>query len=413
MRQRNYASSFHLIHKELTYEYQVMSLDQNLLSLLVIVAIAAVVPIILGFIRIRVAEVVLLLIGGVIFGPEVLGWIQIDDSIDLLAEIGLGMLFFLAGMELERHAVQGRSGKLAAIGWLVSLALALIASLTFDALGLFDDGLAVAIALVSTALGTLLPIMRDSGLLSTKFGTYFMGAGAWGELGPIIAISVLLGSQSSFLALLTLAFFGVVAVVLAIIPNRFKSERIERIIEIGHSSSSQTAVRLTVLLLIALLSLADVLGFDVVLGAFIAGIIVRRYLSPGKEHFVQGKVETIAFGLMVPLFFIVSGARLDVIAIITNPFMMLGFFLLIIIVRAVPQLFVYRWALPDLRERTRLSLYIATALPIIVAVTTLQVDAGLMDSQEAAALVGAGALTVLVFPLLAQRLGRKTVPIKD
>jgi Kef-type K+ transport system membrane component KefB len=279
--------------------------------------------------------------------------------------------------------------------------------------GLIDDGLAVAIALVSTALGTLLPIMRDSGLLPTKLGTYFMGAGAWGELGPIIAISVLLGSQSSFLALLPLAFFGLVAVLLVVIPDRFKSERIERIIEIGHSSSSQTAVRLTVLLMIALLSLADLLGFDVVLGAFIAGIIVRRYLSPGKEHLVQGKVETIAFGLMVPLFFIVSGARLDVVAIITNPLMMLGFFLLIIIVRAVPQLFVYRSALPDLRERTRLSLYIATALPIIVAVTTLQVDAGLMDSEEAAALVGAGALTVLVFPLLAQRLGKKSTPIKD
>jgi Kef-type K+ transport system membrane component KefB len=394
-------------------DFEIMNIEQNLLSLLVIVTIAAAVPIVLGFIRIRIAEVVLLLIGGIIFGPEVLGWIHIDDSIDLLAEIGLGMLFFLAGMELERHAVQGRSGKLAAIGWLVSLALALIASLTFDAVGLIDDGLAVAIALVSTALGTLLPIMRDSGLLPTKFGTYFMGAGAWGELGPIIAISVLLGSQSSFLALLPLAFFGLVAVLLVVIPDRFKSERIERIIEIGHSSSSQTAVRLTVLLMIALLSLADLLGFDVVLGAFIAGIIVRRYLSPGKEHLVQGKVETIAFGLMVPLFFIVSGARLDVVAIITNPLMMLGFFLLIIIVRAVPQLFVYRSALPDLRERTRLSLYIATALPIIVAVTTLQVDAGLMDSEEAAALVGAGALTVLVFPLLAQRLGKKSAPIKD
>lgn len=388
-----------------------MTLEQDLISLLVIVAIAAVVPIILGLIRIRVAEVVLLLVGGIIFGPEVLGWIQIDSSIDLLAEIGLGMLFFLAGMELERRAVQGRSGKLAAIGWLVSLALALVVSLTFDAMGIFDDGLAVAIALVSTALGTLLPIMRDSGLLSTKFGTYFMGAGAWGELGPIIAISVLLGSQSSFLALITLALFGLIAVALAVIPDRHRSERISRIIEFGHSSSSQTAVRLTVLLMIALLTLADVLGFDVVLGAFIAGIIVRRFITPANEHLVQGKVESIAFGLMVPLFFIVSGARLDVLAIISNPFMMLGFFMLIILVRAVPQLVVYRWALPDVRERTRLSLYIATALPIIVAVTTLQVDAGLMDSEEAAALVGAGALTVLVFPLLAQRLGKKSVPI--
>lgn len=383
-------------------------MEQDLISLLVIVAIAAVVPIILGFIRIRIAEVVLLLVGGIIFGPEVLGWIQIDPSIDLLAEIGLGMLFFLAGMELESRAVRGRSGKLAAIGWLVSLALAVVASLTFDALGLFDDGLAVAIALVSTALGTLLPIMRDSGLLSTKFGTYFMGAGAWGELGPIIAISVLLGSQSSFLALITLGVFGLIAVALAVIPDRYRSERISRIIELGHSSSSQTAVRLTVLLMIALLSLADVLGFDVVLGAFIAGIIVRRFITPANEHLVQGKVESIAFGLMVPLFFIVSGARLDIWAIISNPLMMLGFFVLIIMVRAVPQLFVYRHAIPDLRERTRLSLYIATALPIIVAVTTLQVDAGLMDTDEAAALVGAGALTVLVFPLLAQRLGRKS-----
>jgi Kef-type K+ transport system membrane component KefB len=385
-----------------------MDIDPDLFSLLVIVAIAAAVPLILGFIRVRVAEVVLLLVGGVIFGPEVLGWIQIDDSIDLLAEVGLGMLFFLAGMELERHAVQGRSGKLAAIGWLTSLVLAVAISLTADQMGLFDDGLAVAIALVSTALGTLLPIMRDSGLLSTKFGTYFMGAGAWGELGPIIAISVLLGSQSSFLALITLGVFGVIALALAILPGRIKSDRLAQIIERGHTSSSQTAVRLTVLLMIALLALADVLGFDVVLGAFVAGIIVRRYVSPKSDHLVQGKVEAIAFGLMVPLFFVVSGARLDIIAIIENPFMMLGFFVLIILVRGVPQFFVYRKALPDPRERARLSLYIATALPIIVAVTSLQVDAGLMDSQEAAALVGAGALTVLVFPLLAQWLGRSS-----
>ncbi len=221
---------------------------------------------------------------------------------------------------------------------------------------------------------------------------------------------MLLGSQSSFLALITLGFFGLVALALAVLPQRMRTDRLARIIERGHSTSSQTAVRLTVLLMIALLCLADVLGFDVVLGAFIAGIIVRRYVSPDSEHLVQGKVEAIAFGLMVPLFFVVSGARLDIIAIIENPLMMLGFFALIIAVRGVPQFFVYRHALPDVRERARLSLYIATALPIIVAVTSLQVEAGLMDSQEAAALVGAGALTVLVFPLLAQRLGRNADP---
>ncbi len=276
-------------------------------SLVVIAAIAAFVPLIVGLFRIKVAEVVLLLGAGVVFGPEVIGWIQVDDSIQLLSELGLGLLFFLAGMELEQRAIRGQSGRLAAIGWFVSLAVASLAAIVMTATGKIHDTLGVAIALTSTALGTLLPVLRDRGELNTRFGTFFMGAGAWGEFGPIIAISVLLGTKSSFVAILSLVGFAVVALILATLPARLAGDRVRAILERGHHTSSQTALRFTMLLLILLLALAGTFGLDVVLGAFIAGIIVRRFSPPTAESVLQGKIEAIGFGFLIPLFFVVSG----------------------------------------------------------------------------------------------------------
>lgn len=385
-----------------------MDLERELLSLLVIAGISALVPLILGLTRVRVAGAVLLIALGVVFGPQVLGWIQLDGAINLLADLGLGMLFFLAGLELEGKVLRGTSGKLAVSGWLISLALAvLIVGLLF-ATGLVDDYLAVAIALTSTALGTLLPQLRDSGTLKTPLGRFFMAAGAVGELGPLIAISVLLGTQNSFVALATLIIFGLIALLLAAIPRRFMSDRIAALIESGHRSSSQTGVRLAMLLLIALLAIAGAFGFDVVLGAFIAGIIVRKYVPQTEESAVEMRVEAIAFGLFIPLFFVVSGARLDVRSIIENPLPMLVFFLLLAVVRGLPQFVIYRSAIPDPWQRGRFAALVATGLPIIVAVTTIQVELGLMTEASAAAMVGAGALSVLVFPAFAQWCERKS-----
>jgi Kef-type K+ transport system membrane component KefB len=376
-------------------------------SLVVIAAIAAFVPLLVGLFRIKVAEVVMLLGAGIVFGPEVLGWITIDESINLLAELGLGLLFFLAGMELEQRAVRGQSGKLAATGWFLSLAVAAAAAIIMTATGKIQDTIGVAIALTSTALGTLLPILRDRGELNTRFGTLFMGAGAWGEFGPIIAISVLLGTKSSFVAILSLAIFALLALGLAVLPSRLAGDRVREILERGHHTSSQTALRFTMLLLILLLALAGSFGLDVVLGAFIAGIIVRRFSPPSEESSLQVRIEAIGFGFLIPLFFVVSGAKLDIMSIIENPAPMIRFFFYILVARGLVQYLLYRRAIPDRRERARFSLLVATALPIIVAVTTIEVDAGVMLSTNAAALVGAGALTVLVFPLVGNALVRK------
>jgi len=325
-----------------------------------------------------------------------------------LSELGLGLLFFLAGLELEQRAIRGQSGKLAAIGWVLSLVVALIAALIMTETGKVEDTVAVAIALSSTALGTLLPMLRDRGELSTKFGTFFMGAGAWGEFGPIIAIAVLLGTKSSFAAIISLLVFGLIALLLAVIGNRLATDRVRNIFERGHNTSSQTALRFALLLIIVLLTIASEFGLDAVLGAFIAGVIVRRFAPPSEESKLSVRIESIGFGFMIPLFFVVSGANLDIASIIANPFPMIRFFIYIFLARGVVQFILYRRALPDPRERARFSLYVATGLPIIVAVTGIEVANGFMTSANAAALVGAGALTVLVFPLVGNALTKSS-----
>lgn len=379
-------------------------MDVDLRSLVVITAIAAFTPLLVGLFRIKVAEVVILLGAGIIFGPQLIGWITVDDSITLLSELGLGLLFFLAGMELEQRAIRGLSGKLAAVGWLISLVVAFGAALLMNYNGRIDDTVGVAIALTSTALGTLLPMLRDRGELNTRFGTFFMGAGAWGEFGPIIAISILLGTKSKFAAILSLLLFAVVALVMAVLPARLAGDRIREVVARGAGTSSQTALRFTMLLLVMMLALAGDFGLDVVLGAFIAGVIVRRFAPHGAESILQIRIEAIGFGFLIPLFFVVSGAELDVRSIIDDPWAMIRFFAYIIIARGVTTYFLYRGAFPEPRARARFSLYVATGLPIIVAVTAIEVSAGAMTSSDAAALVGAGALTVLIFPIVGNAL---------
>lgn len=379
----------------------------ELSSLIVIVAIAAAVPILVGILRIKVAQVVLLLVGGIIFGPSMLGWISIDDPISLLSELGLGLLFFLAGMELEGRSMRGRSGRLAAAGWITSILLALGLSALLAMSGVIRDFAGFAIALTSTALGTLLPILRDNGSLNGRFGTYFMGAGAWGELGPIIAIAVFLSTRSSWAALITLVVFFAIAVIIGALSQVLNTERIRTVVLGGYSTSAQTGVRLAMLIIVLFLGLAIGFGFDAVLGAFIAGILARRIVPRSEESPLEVRLEAVAFGFFVPIFFVVSGAKLDIDSIIANPLPMIFAFIALFLVRALPQFVIYRRAIPDVAERASFALLVGTALPIIVAITTIEVDAGAMRTASAAALVGAGALTVLVFPLASSILSKR------
>lgn len=385
-------------------------LSDELYSLVVIFAISAFAPIILGLLRIPVAEVVFLIGAGIVFGPSVLGWIQIDEAIALMSEMGMAFLFFAAGLELEKKAIHGRSGKLAAIGWLASIVLACIAAGVLEWLGIIRDFLGVAIALTSTALGTLLPILSDKGLLKTPFGTFFMGAGAIGEFGPILAMSILLTASNPAMGIVTIALFAAISLAFVKVPEWLKTDHIVNIIDQGKVTSSQTAVRLTVLLLLILVAMAELFGLDVALGAIIAGVMLKFFASDDAGTQLQSKIQGLAFGIFIPLFFVVSGAKLDIASIIENPLLLVLFTVLLLVVRGVPQFFIYRKAIPNTRERARFTFYVATALPIIVAVTSIETDNGIMNPEIAAALVGAGALSVLIFPLVAQLLAPKSAP---
>jgi len=384
------------------------SLTDDYLSLLVIITVAAGVPLLVGLLRLRMAEVVFLLGFGILIGPQALGLAQVSEPIALISNLGLGFLFFFAGYELDRAVLRGTTGKLALSGWLVSVVLAVAFAVVLTLEGTVLDTVGIAIALTSTALGTLLPILRDSDRLSTKFGRNFMAAGAIGEFGPVLAISLLLGTRSQLLSAIALVGFLILAAVVAMLPSRFMNPRVIEVIRRGHSTTSQTAVRLVVLLLVALLTLASGLGLDLVLGAFAAGIILRIYMPHGTQHPVEAKLEGVAFGLFIPVFFVVTGISLDIDSIIESPGRLLLFFVLLAVVRGLPQMLVYWREFPRIGERAELSLMIATGLPIIVAVTSVEVSAGLMLPSNAAALVGAGALSVLVFPLLAGTIARRS-----
>jgi Kef-type K+ transport system membrane component KefB len=382
-----------------------MDLARGLDTLLVTAVVAALAPLLVALLPgPRIPQVVVLLAGGVLIGPEVLGWAD-RAEIDLLANVGLGFLFLLAGYELKLHLFQERPGRLAMAGWLVTAALAAALVGVLAAAGFVHAFVPVALGLTTTAFGTLLPILHDNDMLHGRFGRYLLAAGAVGELFPIFAIALFLGASSKFVALASLAAVGVLAVVLSFAPRLIRGRRLGRIVREGEGSTSQTTVRLTVLLLLLLLAVAEEFGLDVVLGAFLAGMVLRRW-APADVQALEGKLHAIGYGFFIPLFFVASGMTLDIRSIAEAPGRMLIFFALLLVIRGVPSLFLYRRDLPAVR-RVQMMFLTATALPLLVALAEIGLRNGTMLRENAAAMVGAGALSVLVYPMIAVAIERR------
>ncbi|MGA1836428.1 cation:proton antiporter [Herbiconiux sp. 11R-BC] len=378
---------------------------------LVIVPLLAVVAPMLAAAIGRVAKVPLVvfeIVLGLLVGPSVLGWVPESDFIGTLANFGLAMLFFMAGNEIDFAAIKGRPLTRAALGWLVSLALGLVIGIVLAPT--VEAGVFIAVALTSTALGTLMPVLRDAGELSTPFGLAVTAIGAAGEFGPLVAISLFLSGRSPGVAALVLLGFAVVTALGIWLASRGPHTRMHAIVTATLHTSGQFAVRLVLLIVAALVVLSLALGLDMLLGAFAAGILYRVLLSGAKKSdlaFIESKLEAVAFGFLVPVFFIYTGVTFDLHSLLTEPNALLllpVFLVLFLLVRGLPGLL----AAPpgaSRNDRTAIVLFSATGLPIIVAVTEIGLDEGVLQAGTAAALVGAGMLSVLLFPLLA--LGRR------
>lgn len=397
---------------------------QVAVSLLCIVAIAAAAPLLAGAIRGRpVPEVVLLVVAGSLIGPHGLGLAATGPEIDVLSELGMGMLFLLAGYELDPAEVAGPGGRRAVRTWLVSLILAFATVAALHAGGVAHAGVALAIAMTSTALGTLIPILKARGLTDGPIGRAVLNHGAVGELGPVLAMAVLLGVRGPGPSLLLLVVFLLVVVVVWAVPGRIlRIGRVSAAIRSGADGPAQTTVRLVVLLLVALIAVAAVFDLDVILGAFAAGIVLRRMLPRGDPA-LEDKLSGIGFGLLIPIFFVVSGMGVDTSAVLAEPVVFLAFLGLLVLVRGVPVLVstgrerdadgaALGWG-----ARIAIGAYGTTGLPIIVAVTGVAVAAGEMSAVTASVLIAAGAVTVLVMPLIglvaARGAGTRADPVPE
>ena len=385
-------------------------MPQNLSSLLVIAAVAVAAPIVADYLpRVRVPVVVLELVLGIVVGPQVLELAKTGGIVDTLSTFGLAFLFFLAGLEIDFERVRGRPLELATVGWLASATLGFGIAALLQAEGKAISTLVIGLCLVTTSLGTLVPILKDGGVLETRFGTYVMGVGTIGEFGPIILISLLLGVDRAGKAALLLGVFTAIALTAAVLALRWRPTRIIVLIEQTMRQSAQLAVRLSWLVLVLLLYVTDRFGLDVILGAFAAGLVVGLVAQGPLGDPLRTRLDAIGFGVFIPIFFVTSGMKLDVDALFdhTSTAVRLPVFLgLFLLVRGLPA-FLYSRDLPR-SDLLPLGLLSATALPLIVAVTAIALDTGRIRPANAAALVGAGMLSVLVFPMTALALRRRT-----
>ncbi|MET9377069.1 cation:proton antiporter [Streptomyces sp. NPDC002992] len=380
------------------------------ITLILIMSIAVLAPLLAygATRRLPVPLVIFEILLGILIGPDVLGWAHVDALIDGLSELGLAMLIFLAGYEIEFGTVRGDTLRRSLGAWVIALALGLGVGMLLG--GGFHKGVFIGVALTSTALGTVLPVLRDAGHLHGRFGSMVMAFGAVGEFGPIIAMALLLSGRNPAQSTALLAVFAALTAGAVYWALRPRPPWFSRVIATTLHSSGQFAVRFVFLLLALMLGASQALGLDVLLGAFAAGLITRLVLTgaaPRSGPAILEKVEAVGFGFLVPIFFVVTGIEFDLDSLLQSGRTLLllpVFLLLFLVVRGGPVWFL---APDDLGRRGRgaLVLYSSTALPLVVAITTIGLDDKALTAGEAAALVGAAMVSVLVFPLLALKIG--------
>jgi len=356
--------------------------------------------------------VVLEIVLGILIGPDVLDIAKGNTYITVLSNFGLSMLFFFAGLEVIEKKVSGRLLRLGTVGWTLSLGIGLVLGFVLQQAGLDAEWWLIGVALATTALGTLVPILSDAGLLATPLGSAILGTGVAGEFWPIIFISVFLTSAyGAAKEVLLLLAFGVVVLLAARIALRARPPRVLRVLQETVHTTGQAAVRTAIFLLAFLVLIASDAGFEFVLGAFAAGLVVGLALDSPEGEVVRMRLEGIGFGFLIPIYFVVTGMTFDLDSLLTATGLALaGLFLaLLLVTRGVSALLWLRQL--GRRETGGLALCAATGLPLIVAIVGIGEGRGAISDALGASLIGAGMISVLVYPLLAIKLvGRRDLP---
>jgi Kef-type K+ transport system membrane component KefB len=386
-------------------------------GLVVVAAVAFSAPLILGLApALRLPAVVLELVAGIAIGPSGLGWVELDQPIEVLSLVGLAFLLFLSGLEIDFERLRGRKIAVTGVGFVVSFGIALVAAFALGAVGQVDTPLLVAIILVATSLGVVVPVLKDSNKASSDLGQLVIAAASIADFGAVILLSLFFSREATTTTtkLVLLAGFLLVAgaFVLALVGAE-RSRRLSAVLLRLQDTTAQIRVRGAFLLLIAFVALAESLGLEVILGAFLAGAIlslVDRDRMMTHPVF-RAKLEAVGFGVFIPVFFVASGIQFDLGALFGSASTVARvplFLLALVLVRGLPAL-LYRPALGN-RQTAVAALLQATSLPFIVAASMIGMELELLDQATGAALIAAGLLSVLFFPLLALTLLRREEP---
>jgi Kef-type K+ transport system membrane component KefB len=380
----------------------------ELTNLLIVVAAGFAAPLTLGLApRLRLPAVVLEILIGIAIGPSGLGWVTLDEPVEVLSLIGLAMLLFLAGLEIEFMQLRGAVLRLAALSFGVSMVIALALSLGLRAAGLAEQPLFVAIVLTSTSLGIVVPLLKDSGQVASRFGQLVIAAASIADFAGIILLSLFfsregagIGAQVVLLALFTAAL---ALVALALIGFEH-SMRVSGALRALQDTTAQIRVRGAFVLIVGLVALAQGLGLEVILGAFAAGAILSL-VDPDRvmtHPELRTKLQAVGFGVFIPVFFVSSGLRFDLDALFSGASTLVrvpAFLAAILLARGLPAL-VYRRLVGGERAIVA-GLLQATTLPFVVAATQIGMQLGVISAANAAALVAAALLSVLAFPIAA------------
>jgi Kef-type K+ transport system membrane component KefB len=354
--------------------------------------------------RIVLPTVVLEIVLGIFIGPEVLDIAEVNDYITFLSNLGLSLLFFFAGLEVIEKKVPRRALTRGTLGWTLSLAIGLALGLGLQQAGLDVEWWLLGVALATTALGTLVPILSDAGILSTRLGTAVLGTGVAGEFWPIIFISVFLTSAyGAATEVVLLLAFGALVLLAAHVAMRARPPHVLRVLQETVHTTGQTAVRAAIFLLGLLVLIAADAGFEFVLGAFAAGMIVGLALDSPEGAVVRLRLEGIGFGFLIPIYFVVTGLTFDLDSLLTASGIGLAalFLGLLLLTRGTSAVLWLR-ELPR-HETLALGLLGATGLPLIVAIVGIATERGDISASVAASLVGAGMVSVLAYPFLGIR----------
>ncbi len=380
-------------------------------GLLVIALVATVVPLVAALVpRLPVPGAVLEVVAGIVIGPAVLGWVHLDPSIQVLSDLGLGMLLFLAGLEIDVERLRGPLGRLASQAFAMSIFLGLACAVLISGLGLGTKPVFLMVVLVSTSAGLLLPLLKDAGEQHSTFGQLVMTAAALAEVGSVMLLSLLFSATSTTAAerVSSLATFLALLAVLGLALRRVRNlTAIDRLLDRLEDRSSQLRVRATLTLALGFGVLANRFGLASILGAFAAGLLVKTIDLNGQTPHPQFqiKLEGIGFGFLAPIFFITTGVQFDLRALLTSPAALTKiplFLVAFLVVRAVPAILYGR--LIGKRRAVVAGLMQATTLTFVIVAAQVGVATGQLSPTASASLLAAGLLSATIFPVAALKL---------